>query len=317
MGLFSLFGKNKQESNSGDKPFQSRAAGESAAVRSRSRRKSGKQDSSAVDPVLPEKKRARRRLVGAIALVLAAVIGLPMILDSEPKPLANDIAVQIPSKDKRVNGNRSVAPVVADAQIAAAAALDQNEELIDPASLQANRPKAGSGSTPKADEVATPGASRKTEAVANVALKPEAASVAKPAAKPVEDAAHGPKAEAKPAQEAAHAPKAEAKAAAHAGEKTVEAARARNLLEGKTEPAADKKPGKFIIQVAALASRDKVDELQDRLKNAGIKSYTQRVATDNGERTRIRVGPFGSKEEAEKARARLSRLGLSGTLAPA
>jgi DedD protein len=253
-----------------------------------------------------------------------------MILDSEPKPLANDIAVQIPSKDKRANGNRSVAPVVADAQIAAAAALDQNEELIDPASLQANRSKAGSGAVPKADEAAAPDASSRTETVASVAPKPEAAPVAKPAAKPAQEtahaskaeaklaqeAAHASKAEAKPAQETAHAPKAEAKATAHAGEKTAEATRARNLLEGKAEPAADKKPGKFIIQVAALASRDKVDELQGRLKNAGIKSYTQRVATDNGERTRIRVGPFGSKEEAEKARARLSKLGLSGTLAP-
>ena len=58
-------------------------------------------------------------------------------------------------------------------------------------------------------------------------------------------------------------------------------------------------------------------ELQDKLKNAGIKSYTQKIATGSGDRTRIRVGPFGSKEEAEKVRARLTRIGLSGTLVPA
>ena len=42
------------------------------------------------------KKRARRRLVGAIALVLLVVVFLPMFLDSEPKPLNQDIAITIP-----------------------------------------------------------------------------------------------------------------------------------------------------------------------------------------------------------------------------
>jgi DedD protein len=40
------------------------------------------------------------------------------------------------------------------------------------------------------------------------------------------------------------------------------------------------------------------------------------VATESGERTRIRIGPVNSKQEAEKLRARLSALGLSGTLVP-
>jgi len=42
------------------------------------------------------RKRARRRLVGAIALVLAVVVFLPMILDNEPKPISEDIAINIP-----------------------------------------------------------------------------------------------------------------------------------------------------------------------------------------------------------------------------
>jgi DedD protein len=98
-----------------------------------------------------------------------------------------------------------------------------------------------------------------------------------------------------------------------------ETARAQALLEGKPDPAksAEKKGGKFIIQVAALASRDKVNELQIKLQNAGIKSYTQKVATQSGDRTRIRVGPFSSKEEAEKVRMKIVKLGLNGTLMPA
>ena len=42
------------------------------------------------------KKRARRRLVGAIALVLFVVVFLPMILDNEPRQMSQDIAINIP-----------------------------------------------------------------------------------------------------------------------------------------------------------------------------------------------------------------------------
>ena len=72
-----------------------------------------------------------------------------------------------------------------------------------------------------------------------------------------------------------------------------------------------------MVQVAALAAQDKVDELQDKLKSAGIASFTQKISTDSGSRTRIRVGPFSSKEEADRVRAKLSRIGLTGTLVPA
>lgn len=54
----------------------------------------------AEDPALtedPEKQRARHRLIGAATLVLIAVIGLPQILDKKPKPVVNDITVQIVS----------------------------------------------------------------------------------------------------------------------------------------------------------------------------------------------------------------------------
>lgn len=46
------------------------------------------------------KKRGRRRLVGAIALVLAAVIVLPMVFDSEPRGSAPPVSVRIPAEDE-------------------------------------------------------------------------------------------------------------------------------------------------------------------------------------------------------------------------
>jgi DedD protein len=45
------------------------------------------------------RRRARRRLVGAIALVVLAVIVLPIIFDKEPKPVNQDIVIQIPSQN--------------------------------------------------------------------------------------------------------------------------------------------------------------------------------------------------------------------------
>ena len=145
MSLFSFFRKNKQESASDDSAFYSRAEEESKAVRSRKRRaaKPQAQGAEQADPVLPEKKRARRRLIGAVALVLAAVVGLPMLLDSEPKPIADDIAIQIPSKDKPApaaansaaasSTSSSSTPTSTSPSVNASAALDPREEVVDPA----------------------------------------------------------------------------------------------------------------------------------------------------------------------------------------
>ena len=46
------------------------------------------------------KRRARRRLVGAVVLALAAAVILPMLLEKDPKPLGDDVSVQIPPVDE-------------------------------------------------------------------------------------------------------------------------------------------------------------------------------------------------------------------------
>ena len=45
------------------------------------------------------RKRARRRLVGSITLVIAAVVILPMVLDSKPEQRIEEIDIRIPSED--------------------------------------------------------------------------------------------------------------------------------------------------------------------------------------------------------------------------
>jgi DedD protein len=56
--------------------------------------------------------------------------------------------------------------------------------------------------------------------------------------------------------------------------------------------------------------------MRDRLKQAGIESYVQKIATSGGERIRVRVGSYSSRQEADKVKARLAMLGLGGTVMP-
>ncbi|MGO0789295.1 SPOR domain-containing protein [Herbaspirillum seropedicae] len=327
MGLFSFFRKNKQDAASDQGAFRSRSEEQSSVIRSRSSRstantsgratgtraKAGKDGGA--DPLLPEKKRARRRLIGAVALALAVVIVLPMILDSEPKPLNDDIAIQIPSKDQPASG--AAQPAAGDAK---QASLDQKEEIVEPASI------APEPATTPAPAAAAPAATQPaTPPVAAVAPKVIEKPVEKPAEKPADKPA--PKIEEKKPIVVEHReePKKEAaKPKASAPSAHDDSARALAILEGKSGAAAapaEKKPaasgGKFVIQVAALATQDKVNELRNKLSAAGIHSYTQKIATQAGDRTRIRVGPFGSREEAERMGGRIKKLGLNATIVPA
>ena len=292
MGLFSFLNKNKQEAADEDSGYYSRADDDTVAARARSKRASSAGDpapkrgkdakAAAADPVLPEKKRARRRLVGAVALALAVVVGLPMLLDSEPKPLASDIAIQIPSKDK-------AAPLPAPSNVPAAEALDKREEIVElpKAAAPAPAPAAAAPVVTAAPAVAEV----KVPAAKPEAPKQEPKAVAKVEPKP---AAKPPVKEDKPAKPAAN-----------------DDARALAILEGK----ANTDSQKYVLQVAALASQEKVNELQGKLKEAGIKSFTQKGTSGDKSVIRVRVGPF-SKEEAEKMRAKLDKLGLSGSMIP-
>lgn len=318
MGLFSSSKKNKQDKmaqNLGqDAGHFSRAEDEAIGEKARAKRASnaggaaGRGRKDAPDPVLPEKKRARRRLVGAIALALAAVIGIPMLLDSEPKPLSGDIAIQIPSKDKAapLPAPSAPAPASIPAPVDAADSLDKREEIVT-APTKAEPPRKVSKYDTELRDEPEP-------------VKPEPKTVK--AEKPVDKPEKVVKADKpKPA-------KPEEKRDTHPlAVKSNDNARALAILEDKEDedvkPAkAAREPGdgssqRFVLQVVALASQDKVTELQARLAGAGLRSYTEKSTAANGAPViRVRVGPFG-KEDAERTRAKLSAMGLPGTMVPA
>ena len=72
--------------------------------------------------------------------------------------------------------------------------------------------------------------------------------------------------------------------------------------------------GRFIVQVGAFAEVSTANDVRRKLESAGLKTYTQTVATSAGQRTRVRVGPFNSREEAARAAERAKALGLNGTV---
>ena len=228
------------------------------------------------------RRRARHRLIGAAVLVLVGVIGFPLLFDTQPRPIAVDIPIEIPDRNK-------VAPLVVPGQTAAVAPAAKPV----PTPAPARAASVGNGLSDGEELV---------QAAPPVAPKP---APAKPEAKPE------PKPEPKPD------PKPEPKSEPKPIPKPDEAARARALLEGRSvESAAAAKAddSRFIVQVGAFADADKAREARSKVERAGLKTYTQVVDTKDGKRTRVRVGPFADRAEADKAAARIKALDLSASV---
>ncbi|MBM3342581.1 MAG: SPOR domain-containing protein, partial [Betaproteobacteria bacterium] len=100
------------------------------------------------------------------------------------------------------------------------------------------------------------------------------------------------------------AEKAAEKAPAKAPEKAVEKTAAPKAAAGS-----------FFIQVMALADADKAKDTQKRMADAGVRAYTEVVTAANGKVTRVRAGPFASREEAQKVQEKLQGMGLEGKVA--
>ncbi len=256
------------------------------------------------------RRRARYRLIGAAVLVLAGVIGFPLLFDTQPRPVAVDIPIEIPDRAKVKPLVVPAAPV-RETQVATAAGAMITEAADGSEIKPAARPPAAPEPAPRAE------------------AKPEHKPEPKPEAKPAE-----PRPERKPETKVAEAkpehkpepkpePKPEAKPAAKPPEpkpaakpSTDDANRARALLDGKNadsaaaKPAASDDAGRFVVQVGAYADTDKAREARQKLEKAGLKTYLNVAKTPDGDRTRVRVGPFASRAEADKAAAKVKGLAL-------
>lgn len=253
------------------------------------------------------RRRARHRLLGAAVLVLVGVVGFPLLFDTQPRPVSVDIPIEIPDRNK-------VKPLAVPATPAPSAAAPS----ADGGRRVASAPSAGGIITEAADgsEIAP---SRPMADAPPAAARPEPKPEPKPEAKPERkpevkvEAKPEPKPEPKPERKAE--PKPEPKPAKPAVA-TDDGARARALLDGagsRPSAAADD-AGRFVVQVGAFADADKAREVRQKLEKAGLKTYTNVAKTADGDRTRVRVGPFGSRADADKAAAKVKGLALSASV---
>ena len=236
----------------------------------------------AEDAQLEIKKRARRRLVGAIALSFFAATVFPLVMDRDPGPLVQDVEIRIPGQDDRTLNTRL--------------ALSPPEESNAPAAatppVAPTEQPAPTANTPAA-EPATKPAGAPTAAVAP--------PTEKTTVKVVETTRHE-----EPRKEAAKVPE---KPADKVVEKPAEKPKA--ATEKPAEKTGDKANGQFIILIGAFSNEGNVKNLRSKLTEQGIKSFTEPL----GDKTRVRAGPFPNREAAEKALQKMKSIGVNGQIA--
>lgn len=174
-----------------------------------------------------------------MALVLLAVIVLPMVFDSAPRSSAPPVSVRIPGEDETPFAPKLPAKPAVEAK----KAEPPKAEAPKPEPVKVAEPKA----RPKAPEVEKP-------KIAGNALPPKPPAPA-------------------------------------------ERARAEAALSGQ----------QFFVPVGAFSSPQPVIA---RLKEAKVPFYTEELAVSGGKVTRVRAGPFASREAAEKSAERLKGLGF-------
>ena len=68
---------------------------------------------------------------------------------------------------------------------------------------------------------------------------------------------------------------------------------------------------RFVVQVGAFADPASARDIRLKLEKLGLKTYAQTVETGAGKRTRVRIGPFPNRAEADKAAARVREAGVA------
>jgi DedD protein len=294
MGIFSFGKKDDAPTRRGANTSSTRAArGERVERRTRRTERTVDADAMLLDPTLPEKQRARRRLVGAIALVVAAVVILPMVLDSHPKPVTDDISIDIPSRP---------APKVAKTD-------EDTQAGVAPDNPAPDTALAASGLAPTTAATQSQSGAAKQQSAATSMTAP----AAKPATKsqaPAMAANTPPAAPAKPAKSTnAPATQSAANAPAPGADSTNTAAASADANSGT--PASP--PGsRFAVQLGAFANDANARNWAAKLKAAGVPAYTEhRKQADGSTLTLLRAGPFADRAAASAAIAKVREAGLT------
>ena len=237
------------------------------------------------------RRRARRRLVGAIVLALAAAVFVPMLLESDPKPLGEDVSVRIPPVDEGKFVNR----------------LNEASKAASPIKSGAQKNDPRSDTKPEV----------RAEAARSEPSKVEPPKVEPPKAEAPK--AEAPKAEAPKAETVTPAPASATASATPAQSLAPPVAPAPVVAAAANAPLAQNEPALsgFSVQLAAFLDDKGANSLTNKLKKAGYPAYTEPLVTTKGTLWRVRVGPYPSRDAAASSRDKLKGEGYSGIVATA
>jgi DedD protein len=268
--------------------FKRKAAGDAPA--------NGARTAPTFDAVERVRTRTRQRLIGAVVLLTIGVIGFPLVFESQPRPIPVDIPIEIPR------------PETAPALVLP---IQRREAAPAPTEMSASRASEGAG-TPIA------GASRE--------LPSEPMSASEPSASPAPmtpsgagSAGAGGKVAVAPARQQASSAQ-DMPAAVTVAKPVPDAGRARlaaSTAPGSSSPvpaSSAEGSARFVVQVGAFADPAAARELRVKMEKLGLKTYTQVAETSAGKRIRVRLGPFATRAEADKAQARSKDAGIAAVV---
>lgn len=219
------------------------------------------------------KRKARRRLIGAVVLTLAVVVILPMVLDNEPKPSGKDIDLSIPAPDK-VGEFVPHRPI---SEVAVTLPSEASSVMASPAPVVAASPSA----------INTP-ASAPEAAKPNVTVSQQQAASSKA------------KAGSKSGPQAVSHKSAESQKSAETHQSTevgsADQGSAKNYASAES----------YVAQVGAYSKQDTAKQELNKLKKWGFKAYIEKAS----DKIRVRVGPYADRAKAEKAAHQLEKHGL-------
>ncbi|MDR3410710.1 MAG: SPOR domain-containing protein [Formivibrio sp.] len=243
--------------------------------------------SNVSEELLYIRKRARRRLLGAIALVVFALVVLWTVLDNAPPPqFTAGHPVEITSSVSALATNASVVAVVQTGNSAEIASAPGNVSASGSSAVAAVPLSTAVASQSAKEGLHAPAASSSATILPGKLVNYQTPVKVAPVVKPK----HASAMVVKPALDP------------------------RKILDGVDEKktASTAKSGRFFLQVGAFADEAKSAQLLAKLKAAGLPAFGEKVHTTKGELTRIRVGPSADEARANEWRRKSEAAGVSG-----
>lgn len=267
--------------------------------------------SQAADLELQFKKRARRRLVGAIALVLVMLVVLPMVLDDHEHGAPQQaVTISIPSQNAEFTTQAPLkAPEPAPVQVAPSPVIENPVDeapVVETPAKQEVKPINNSTTNPVVKETAE---KKPTETKKPVdTKKPEEIKKAEQVKK-TDDKKDKPAAESIDKTTIDKTVKAKPNTTDKVNTSSDKPATEAKNTDVKASEDADKP---YYLQIGVFSESVNVTQLQKKLSELKLKAYTEKISTDKGDKTRLRVGPFDNKDQADHAAEKVKTIGLSG-----